>query len=137
MKADLCTDSYGGESANRFDLYLVVHPRAERGDEVRVGGVEGCAAWDVGEEVPVNELVLWAPNLPSLFVEDGVEVWVSRRWVSTRWSSEEVGEEVDVGRIGVVGGGRRLYGGGGDRGWVVERRGWAPNDIFGRRETCG
>ena len=51
----------------------------EGSDEVRVGGVEGCATRDVGEEVFPYELVLQAPNFPSLLVEDGVEVWVSRR----------------------------------------------------------
>src|SRR6266581_6570942 len=39
---------------------------------------------------------------------------------------EEVGEE------GEVEGGRRLYGGGGDGGWVAERWGRAPNDVFGQ-----
>jgi len=132
MKADLCADSYCGECVGRFDMYLVVHSRTERGDEVRVGGVEGGAVWDVGEEVAVDKLVLRAPNLPSLFVEDGVEVRVSRRRVSTQWGSEEVGEEVDIDEVGFVKGGRRLYGGGSDRRWVTERWGWAPNHVFGR-----
>jgi len=125
VKANLCADSHCGESVNCFDVYLVVHPRSERGDEMRVGGVEGCAARDIGEEIVVNKFVLQAPNLPSLFVEDGVEVWVSWRRVSAWRSSKEVGEEVDIE------GGRRLYSGGGDRGQVAERWGWAPNDIFG------
>src|SRR5712691_3001454 len=46
--------------------------------------------------------------------------------LEARGFGEEVGEE------GEVEGGRRLYGGGGDGGWVAERRGWAPNDVFGR-----
>src|SRR6266705_1262194 len=46
--------------------------------------------------------------------------------LEARGFSEEVGEE------GEVEGGRRLYGGGGDGGWVAERWGWAPNNVFGR-----
>ena len=45
---------------------------------------------------------------------------------------KEVGEEVDIDRVVLVVGGRRLYGGGGDGGRVAERRGWASNDVFGR-----
>ena len=134
MKADLCADSYCGESIDRFDMYLVVHSRAEGGDEVRVGGVKGGASWDVGKEIAVHKLVLWAPNLPSLFVEDGVEVGVSRRWVSAWRRSEKVREKIAVDWVDFIDGGRRLYGGGGDRGWVAERWGQAMGSkLVGRR----
>src|SRR6266581_7124758 len=46
--------------------------------------------------------------------------------LEARWFGEEVGEE------GEVEGGRKLYSGGGDGGWVAERWGWAPNNVFGR-----
>jgi len=44
--------------------------------------------------------------------------------------SEEVAKDSEVDLV-VVDSGRRLYRGGGNRGQVVERRGWAPNDVFG------
>jgi len=56
--------------------------------------------------------------------------------VSTRRRSEEVREKSEVDLIVVVGGGRRLYGGGGDGRRVTERRGWAPNHVFGRWGAC-
>jgi len=52
--------------------------------------------------------------------------------LNTRRRSEEVREEVEVDLEGFVVGGRRLYGGGGDGEWVAERRGRAPNNVFGR-----
>jgi len=54
---------------------------------------------------------LGAPDLPSVFVDDGVEVRVSGQWVSTRRSSKKVGEKIEV-EGDFVEGGRRLYGGG-------------------------
>jgi len=48
VEADLCADGYCGESVDGLYVYLVVHPRAEGGNKVRVGGVEGGASWDVG-----------------------------------------------------------------------------------------
>ena len=132
MKANLSADGDCGESIDGLYMYLMVHLRAEGGDEVRVGGVKGGAAWDVGEEVAVDKLVLQAPNLPSLFVEDGVEVGMSQRWVSARWRSEKMREEIEVDEVGFVTGGKRLYGGGGDRGRVVERWGQATVAGFAR-----
>jgi len=88
--------------------------RVEWGDEVGVGSVKGLAARDVGKEILPYKLVLWAPNFPSLFMEDGIEVWVSRRQVSAWWGSEKIREKVEV--IGdFVDGDRRLYGGSGNR----------------------
>jgi len=122
MEADLCTDGDQGESVDRFDVYLMIYMGAERGDKVGVGGVEGLAARDVGEEVFPYKLILWAPNFPSLFVEDGVEVRVSRRQVSAQQGSEEIQEKIEV--VGdFVEGGKRLYGGGGN--W-----GRALNNVF-------
>jgi len=79
---------------------------------------------------------LWTPDLPSVFVEDGIEMWVSGRWVSARRSCEKIREKVEV-KGDFVEGGSRLYGGGGDDwGWVTEGWSWAPNNVFGRRGSC-
>jgi len=113
MQANLCTNGNRGESVDRLDVYLIIHMRVERGDEVWVGGVEGLATRDVSKEVLPYELVLWAPNFPSLFVEDGVKVQVSRRWVSARRDSKKVWVKVEV-IEDFVDGGRWLYSSGGD-----------------------
>jgi len=123
VKADLCTDSDQWESVDGFDVHLMIYTRAEGGDEVGVGGVEGLATRDVGKKILPYELILWAPNFPSLFVEDGVEVRVGRRWVSTRRSCEKVREKVEV-IEDFVDRGRRLYGSGSDGGRAL-------NDVFG------
>jgi len=96
MKADLRTNCYRGESVHRFDVDLVIHTGPEWGDEVGVGGVEGGDTRDVGEEVLVYKLVLWTPDFPSVFVEDGVKMRVVGRRVSTRRSFEKVWEKVEV-----------------------------------------
>ena len=129
MKADLCTNGDRGECVDGFDMDLVVHTRLEWGDEVGVGGVEGGGMRDVGKKIFPYELVLRAPNFPSVFVEDGIKMWVSGRRVSARRGSEKIREKIEV--VGdFVEGGRRLYGGGGD--W-----GRTPNDMFGRWVTEG
>jgi len=129
MKADLGADGDRWESTDGFDVDLMIHTRSEWGDEVGVGSVEGLATGNVGKEIFPYELILWAPDLPSLPVEDGVEVRVVRRRVSARQGSEKIWEKVEVVRD-FVDGGRRLYGGGGD--W-----GQAPNNVFGRGVTKG
>ena len=68
----------------------------------------------------------------SVAMDGCVKVRVTLSSLNTRRRSEEVREEVEVDLEGFVVGGRRLYGGGGDGGWVAERRGWAPNNVFGR-----
>ena len=77
------------------------------------------------------------PDLPSVFVEDGVEMWVSGQQVSARRSCEKVREKIEV-KGDFVEGGSRLYSGGGDDDWggVTEGWGWAPNNVFGRRGAC-
>jgi len=92
----------------------MIYTRVERGDKVGVGSVEGLAARDVGKEIFPYELVLWAPNFPFLFMEDGIEVQVSRRRVSAWRGSEKIRVKVEVIKD-FVDGGRRLYGGGGNR----------------------
>ena len=72
---------------------------------------------------------MWAPNLPSVLVEDGIEMWVSRRRVSAQRSCEKIREKVEV-KGDFVEGGNRLYSGGGDGGR-------APNNVFGRWVTKG
>jgi len=114
------------------DLYLVVDFGTERYDKVGGVVVEGGCARDVSEEVLAYKFFLGAPNLPSLFVEDGVLVQVNLSLVSTRRRSKEVREESGVNFVVVVAGSRRLYSSGGDGRRVAERQGWAPNDVFGR-----
>jgi len=113
MQANLCTNGNRGESVNRLDVYLMIHTRAEQGDKVWVGSVESLAMRDIGKKVLSYELILWAPNFPSLFVEDGVKVRVSRRRVSAQRDSKKVWVKVEV-IEDFVDGGRQLYGGGGD-----------------------
>ena len=133
MKSDLCTDCDWGKGIDRFDVYLVINTEVERGDKVRVGGVEGHAVRDVGKEVLPYELILRAPNFPSLFMEDSVEVWVSRGWVSARRSSEKVWEKIEV--IGdFIEGGRRLYSGSGNWGWAMGNKGQEWANVLGGRQ---
>jgi len=88
-------------------------------------------ARDVSEEVFAYKFFLGAPDVFPVVVDDGVEVRVTLSSRDTRRCSEEMREEVEVDLEGFVVGGRRLYGGGGDGGWVAERWGRAPNDVFG------
>jgi len=118
------------------DLYLVVYFGTEGGDKVRGGVIEGGGARDVSKEVFDYKFFLGTPNFPSFFVEDGVLVRVNWSLVSTRRRSKEVREESGVDVVNVVKGGRRLYGSGGDGRRVTERRGWAPNNVFGRWGVC-
>jgi len=74
----------------------------------------------------MDVLVLRTPDLLTRFINNCIQVRVSVCSLEARGFGEEVREE------GEVEGGRRLYGGGGDRGWVAERQGWALNNIFGR-----
>jgi len=86
---------------------------------------------DDAEGVAVDVLVLGAPNFLTSFVYNCIQMWVSVGLFGARRVGEEVSKDGEVDLV-VVDGGRRLYGGGGDGRWVTERRGWAPNDIFGR-----
>jgi len=88
-------------------------------------------AGDVSEEVFAYKFFLWTPDGFPVAVDDGVEVRVMLSSPHTRRRSEEMREEVEVDLEGFVGGGRRLYGGGGDGGRIVERWGWALNNVFG------
>ena len=94
--------------------------------------VEVVDARDVSKEVFAYKFFLWTPDGVPIAMDDGVEVRVTLSSRDTRWQSEEMREEVEVDLDGFVVGGRRLYGGGGgDRGRVVKRQGWAPNNVFG------
>ena len=106
------------------DLYLVVNFGTEGSDKVGGTVVEGGGTGDVSKEVLGYKFFLGAPDLPSFFVEDGVLVWVSLSLISTRQHSEEVREESEVDVIGVIEGGKRLYGGSSDRRWVAEISSW-------------
>jgi len=89
-------------------------------------------ARDVSEEVFAYKFFLGTPDLFPVTMDDGVEVRVMLSIPNTRRRSKEIREEVKVDLEGFIGGGRRLYGGGGDGGRIAERWGWAPNDVFGR-----
>jgi len=121
----------------RTDYYLVVYQGTEGGDEVWGEVVEVVDMRDVSEEVFAYKFFLWTPDGFPVAMDDGVEVRVMLSSPHTRRHSEEMREEVEVDLEGFVSGGRRLYGGGGNRGRVAERRGWAPNDVFGRWGTSG
>ena len=90
-------------------------------------------ARDVSEEVFAYKFFLQTPDVLPVAMDNGVEVRVTLSSLNTRWRSEEVREEVEIDLEGFVGGGRRLYGGGGDGGRITERWGGAPNNVFGRR----
>jgi len=90
-------------------------------------------ARDVSEEVFAYKFFLWTPDVLPVAMDDGVEVRVTLSSLNTRWHSEEVREEVEIDLEGFVGGGRRLYSGGGDGGRIMERWGGALNNVFGRR----
>src|SRR6266705_7140400 len=115
-------DGDGWEDWGR-DADFVVGEGAEWGDVVGGVVVEIFDPRDNAEGVAVDVLVLRTPNLLPSFVYNGIQMRVSVSSLEARGFGEEVGEE------GVVEGGRRLYGGGGDGGRVAERWGWAPNDI--------
>ena len=84
------------------------------------------------KEVFAYKFFLWAPDVLSVAMDDGVEVRVTLSSLDTRRRSEEVREKVEVDLVDFVVGRRRLYGGGSDGGRVAERQGWASNDIFER-----
>jgi len=79
----------------------------------------------------MDVLVLRTPDLLTAFVNNCIQMWVSVCNFGAWRGGEEVGEEGEIDKVVFVVGGRRLYGGGGDGGWVAERWGWAPNDVFG------
>jgi len=114
------------------DEYLIVYQGTEGGDEVWGEMVEVVDTRDVSEEVFAYKFFLWTPDGFPVAVDNGVEVRVMLSSPDTRRRSEEVREEVKVDLEGFVSGGRRLYGGSGDGGQIVERWGWAPNNVFGR-----
>jgi len=86
---------------------------------------------DNAEGVAVDVLVLRIPNLLTTFVNNCIQVWVSVSNFGAWGGGEEVWEKGEVDEVGFVVGGRRLYSGGSDGGWVVERWGWALNNVFG------
>ena len=118
---------------------LVVYIGTEGSDEVWREVVKGLDVGNVSEEVLVHKLFLWTPDLFSTFMKDCIKVRVLLSCLKTRWRSKEIGEEVNIDVVGFVkSGGRRLYGGGSDRGqWVAKRWGWALNNIFGRWRVGG
>jgi len=93
--------------------------------------VEVVDARNVSEEVFAYKFFLWTPDGVPVAMDDGVEVRVMLSSCNTRWRSEEMREEVKVDLEGFVVGGRRLYGGGGDGGRIMERWGGAPNNVVG------
>ena len=102
----------------RADYYLVVYQGTEGGDEVWGEVVEVVDTRDVSEEVLAYKFFLRTPDGFPVAMDNGVEVRVTLSSLNTRWRSEEVREEVEVDLECFVVGGRRLYGGGSDGGWV-------------------
>ena len=85
---------------------------------------------DKAKGVVVDVLVLRTPDLLTTFVNNCIQMRVSVSSLGIQGVGKEVGEEVEVDRVGFINGRRRLYSGGGDRGQVVKRWGQAPNDVF-------
>ena len=90
---------------------------------------------DDTKRVAVDVLVLGTPNLLTTFINNCIQMRVSVCLFSTRGVSEEVAKNGKVDFV-VVDSGRRLYRGGGDGGRVVERWGWALNNVFGQQGVC-
>jgi len=86
---------------------------------------------DDAEGVAVDVLVLRTPDLLTSFIYNCVQTRVSVSSLEARGFGKEVGKKGEVNKVVFVVGGRRLYGGGGNGGRVVERWGWALNNIFG------
>jgi len=76
---------------------------------------------DDAEGVAMDVLVLRTPDLLTVFVNNCIQMRVSVCNFSAWRGSKEVGEEVEIDKVGCVVGGRRLYSSGGDGGRVVER----------------
>ena len=78
----------------------------------------------------MDVLILRTPDLLTMFVNNCIQMWVSISNLGAQGFGKEVWEEGVVDEVGFVDSGRRLYSGGGDRGWVAKRWGWALNNIF-------
>ena len=111
---------------------LVIDAGMEGGNEVEREVIEGLDAGNVSKEVLVHKFLLGVPDFFSMFMENHVKVRILLSCLHTRWRSEEVREEGEVDIIDFIVGRRRLYSSGSNGGWIVERWGWAPNNIFGR-----
>ena len=76
---------------------------------------------DDTKRVAVDIFILGTPNLLTTFVNNCIQMWVSVCLFGAHGVSEEVAKDIEVDLI-VVNGGRRLYRGSSDGGWVVLRR---------------
>ena len=77
---------------------------------------------DDAKGVAVDILILRTPDLLTTFVNNCIQMWVSVCCFGTQRFGKEVWEEGVVDKVVVISG-RRLYGSGGNGGWVMERWG--------------
>lgn len=96
MPAKLGTQEDVGEGTVGCNLNEVVMKGAEGSDKIWVVLVKGIILWNVHQEVVFNIFVLGGPNLLSLFVDDGVLVWVMVSGGAGQ-GSEELWEELSFG----------------------------------------
>ena len=96
MPAKLGAQEDVGEGTVSCNLNEVVTKGAEGSDKIWVVLVKGIVLWNVHQEVVFNVFVLGGPNLLSLFVDDGVLVWVMVSGGAGQ-GSEELWEELSFG----------------------------------------
>jgi hypothetical protein len=75
-------------------LDLVEAVSTEGCDEKGRVVIESVVAGDGEEEVLLNVFILWAPDLLTAFIDDGVLMGVVSNGGGAGWSSEEMGEEL-------------------------------------------
>jgi len=112
------------------DVDLMVSEGTERCDKEGGDIVKVLDLRDDAKGVVVDVLVLRTPDLLTTFINNCIQMWVSVCHFGARRLIEEVWEKGVVDEVVVISG-RRLYGGSSVGGWVTERWGWAPNDVFG------
>ena len=97
MTANLCTQVDVGEGTVGSELNGVVDAGTEGGNEVARVVVKLGKTGDGAEDVTINELVLGAPDLLSMFVNDSVLMGVGVVGKVARWGGERREVEVNEG----------------------------------------
>ena len=104
MAPDFGAKGDSGEGSVSGDLDCVGYFGPEGGDEEGGGVGEVWDAGDGREEVPIQELFLWRPNVDTILVRDSVLMWMAPSFLSAHWRGEEVGVVLSlgvyVGRLG-------------------------------------